>query len=1119
MSKVKLNYSSELMNNFLHADTISPQQKFEALQTSNGHSLLFAIGTDGVFNLVTEASGVSATGWSKTDLSSAQIKKDFKNQENVTCRTFEAGQSVQDGSLGLAMVVATSKSDHLYLCLENSNSDIAWTAGPKWIAYPYDCPNKRIQELKIVNVFFCEVSQGQQYIVVDILRDPADKANNITRFYIDPTSSKGHFWQRYDLPVDVEADRYSNSVGRLQNGFIDGIYTAGHSVKSGQIVFCPTVNIYGDGPPTPVRLNLPGGAIPSAMASVRNEDMSSNLYVTSGSSLYYFASSNQNDSAMGIRLIENSLFTGITRLFAYRTATLVYIWGLNQANQVFYITCPNEQVGSGNAWSHPIPVVSDVNLFSPYINIVNGGNSFFAVGDNTLYKMMQSPQTGIWATQTITLPATTAKPQSFSSYTTRLELKNEHNITLPSTEVLLSAATRSSFFINNLYQVLDATPIPVKTDATGSITIIESVDSLSGTQLTVSHSGTEVVVINPMEKPFKKLAALNSVEKLKNAMITSSNGSTKPLVMSGVSDSDLQAVAHSNQGLVMAYSQFSAPQQKPLLFTAAANGYVLEGFPDAIWAKAGDIFGWLESGVTSVITVIQDELSGIWNFVATIAGQAYRCVLDSIETVVNAVKWVYNAIKTAIEDLIKYLEFLFEWNDILTTHNVIKNVFTQYVQHSVDTLKTCKKDIPAMFSQLQKDINKWADIPGFNQTPNGTTSSGKSPEGINSAPANLGVHHFQANVSGSVSTIKPAGITEIIFKDLLELLEREEATVLGACNAIKTNIIDRFGELTLTQIIQKFAAIVADTLLQTAENILLLVVDVFIQLTSGLLNLLNETIEIPVLSWLYRELTGNNLSFLDLICLVAAIPATIVYKIGSGKAPFPKNSAFTKGLLAANNFAQVKSQFFTTQAPKQNGSKAGLLKDTPLIVDQDQLKTFSIVTSFFALTGGIVLIYTSNQEQQTKKIAVLSCVANIAYVSPNIVSLINAKTSKWYEQLNNVLTCISIVKGFINIGLEPVNGQMSRLQKASAGIECVINLLWNIPVSMNIDVNKAEVNDKYKSLVPESIGNYAFNLGGILEPLTRNKYVKVAQGLSMLTYGLCMPIAGGIYRWESNQEH
>ena len=56
-------------------------------------------------------------------------------------------------------------------------------------------------------------------------------------------------------------------------------------------------------------------------------------------------------------------------------------------------------------------------------------------------------------------------------------------------------------------------------------------------------------------------------------------------------------------------------------------------------------------------------------------------------------------------------------------------------------------------------------------------------------------------------------------------------------------------------------------------------------LIDALMTLLTETIEIPVLSWLYKLLFNEDLTFLNAITLVAAIPVTMLYRVVEGRYP------------------------------------------------------------------------------------------------------------------------------------------------------------------------------------------------------------------------------------------
>ena len=138
---------------------------------------------------------------------------------------------------------------------------------------------------------------------------------------------------------------------------------------------------------------------------------------------------------------------------------------------------------------------------------------------------------------------------------------------------------------------------------------------------------------------------------------------------------------------------------------------------DGILTDVGDLFSWLESGIESVVSIIEDAANDVWRFVVSIAGKVYYGILDAVEKVVAAAVWIYNAIKIIIQDIILFLEFLFLWQDILVTHRVMKNVFTQLVQFTIDGLNDVKGDLSLLFKQAQADIDKWANIPNFDQTP------------------------------------------------------------------------------------------------------------------------------------------------------------------------------------------------------------------------------------------------------------------------------------------------------------------------------------------------------------------------------------------------------------------
>ena len=1151
MSGYTVTTSAELMENYIQSDVLLPQDKFIALQTESGASLLFSIGTGGVFNLTMEVPGTNQ-GWQLADLSTAQIKLDYPN--GATCKNFAAAQAVgqQPGTpaqIHLAMVVNDGTNDHLYVSLSNSDSDLSWAKNPVWTSALFNAvdgtgaPITPPSPFEIAGVLISEATD-KEYVLVDIVRNPTEPVGVLERFYIDSTPP---VWSLHDFATDIQASGYSSCLGRSAKAFgVDGIYTMGMIGPSAQLIYVPLYNAFKPTmPPLSCRLNLPGGLAADAIAASRNPDNSSDLYVVSQGGLYYFASTNQHDGAVGVQLVTNGLLSGVRTLYAYLDNGIITAWGLNGSDQVFYLTCNQAQITNPSAWNLPLPIQSNVDAISPYIDRMFNANTFFAHSGTGLIKVVKSPTTGLWMQTNITLPPSEVLQDSkpISTYTTHIQVTDSNGQVATDIPVTLTASTLTSVYINHLYYIIGPEPIQVNTDELGTITIIELIQTMSGTRFTAVVNQQPSVPINPMDTAMQRNSQYDSVSNLQNAVIVNRDGTTRPFVPAGTSDDALKLVAQSNQNLGKAYSSVSnspAPTvRRPMTMQLAGTPGVLvdAGFGDSILSDIGDLFSWLASGIEYIVQLVEDAAEGVWYFVVSIGQAVYHAILDCVEAVVAAATWIYNAIKVLIEDIIKFLEFLFAWQDIITTHNVLKNVFIQLSQSAIDGLTTSKGDIAAIFTQLQSDINKWADIPGFNQTPAGTSGSNPPLSGQNGAPANLGVHHFQGNCSASETAYSPPNPAEAIFQDLMDLMSNEKDTLMGAFSEIKTQIIDPFMSLSVSEIIKRFVAIIADTILQTAENVLVTLLDVLIQLVTGLMDALTATIDIPVLSWLYKLLTGNDLSFLDLMCLIGAIPVTLIYKATADAAPFPRGDAFTEGLINAASLAEIQALFVVSQPTlAQKGLAYGealLESDDDPVMDQDKLKTFGIVAGIAALVGSLVLVVCSAIQKTfdligipcpfAKKLAAIICVGNVLYVSPNISTLINATTDNWYANLNNVLTGISIVKGMVAIPLADTDNKVIKMMFPA--VETVINVIWNVPVIANIVVNTDVWDTTYKSLIPESIGNFAFNIGGILElpiALTEpptNLELFAAQAISMVTYGVFMVIAGGIYEWAPDQHH
>jgi hypothetical protein len=727
----------------------------------------------------------------------------------------------------------------------------------------------------------------------------------------------------------------SSVMGRKAKDKVEGIYSLGNIGNSTQLMYAPLYNHRDPlAPPTISRFQMPAGA--TAIAVADTGDQGTDLFVAANGMLYYFAAAGQKDRAAGIKLLSNELFTNVTRLYASLSNGIYVVWGLNQANQVFYTSCRKEEIGKEGYWTIPMPILAGVTQVSPYLNAADTSNTFFAVTGDKFKKAVQSPVTSLWEFHDISLEAPrNAKAESFSSYSTRIQLTDSEDQILADTELTIRASSRGAVYINHLYYVLTPKAITVKTDLNGSITIVETVEDLSGLRLFIGQEGAAEIEINPMEKPFQKLASFDTADKLEAATIEHHDGSTRKLITNATRD-EMDDIASANVSLGKVYNSVShtalrysthTPNLLVASMPATGNMMHLEGIGNTFLSDLGNIFTWLATGVEHVIQLVQDTASNVWRFVVYIGGKAYQGVLDCVEKVVAAVKWVYEKIKTAIEDLIKFLEFLFMFKDFRRTKDVIHNITRRYLQHEMDQIPKYKKSFDDNIQQLIKTISDWAgladgtDLGDAGKEP--VRKNSKPAEG-QSAPGSLLSSHYANNVSQgeSLTTLKTRDISSKLIDNLLEVLVKEGEVFLHAVNQLQALLVDA-PRLSLTEILKKIAGIFATNLLRGFQHLADALFNIIYDLGVALLDLLTEKVYIPVVSDILEYFGVPSFSMLDLMCWITAIPATLVSKLFANETPF-KEGSFTDTLINAPDMQTITDLFKDSKRATVSG---GLMVD------------------------------------------------------------------------------------------------------------------------------------------------------------------------------------------------
>ncbi|KAF4968434.1 hypothetical protein F66182_17883, partial [Fusarium sp. NRRL 66182] len=302
------------------------------------------------------------------------------------------------------------------------------------------------------------------------------------------------------------------------------------------------------------------------------------------------------------------------------------------------------------------------------------------------------------------------------------------------------------------------------------------------------------------------------------------------------------------------------------------------------------------------------------HFMARIGGKAYRAALDTIEAVVGATKWVFRAIKTAAEDVLHFLQFLFEWDDIRRSKDVVHNVVKLWLHDQVDNIQLVQQVMDKTVTEVEKEMNSWANITDWSSGL-GDVAKNSASSAIPNPPQQTSTSRFLADkYRDQARQLKILGDSpEIqVVENLLEVLITEiikEGEVLGAVFTQLQELVSTFRSLSVEDILKRIATILADGILSSMQNVVDALLNVLSILAKAALDVLDTKIHIPIISSILKDIGVPELSFLDLFSWIAAVAVTVSYKTFQGHAPFPAKDVSVRAITSASTWNDLAAAF------------------------------------------------------------------------------------------------------------------------------------------------------------------------------------------------------------------
>jgi hypothetical protein len=571
-----------------------------------------------------------------------------------------------------------------------------------------------------------------------------------------------------------------------------------------------------------------------------------------------------------------------------------------------------------------------------------GPELFFYDLSGNLAHMSQEVGSGVWFTSKILSPSASPESDpaaDATTYTMELTAVDAFGAPVPKTVLKIFVDRLTVLVVNGLaYHAGPNTPAIVATDAFGRVAVSTEANALSSPALTVTAAEFGPGVI---KGPYRCDARVHTrlAGQDPNFPVNGSSLVQAGLAPSTIPPSDADDVAHKLNllgGAAVKKHEQRTGQSALAGGRAGAQCFAIDFTqPGRIFAKdisaedfdahvagarfsVGDIFGDIVNFFKHLIQDLEHIAvkieQDVVNFAITVAGEIKNFVLktiaeigDAMELILKRLASFFKDIIDAIETAIKWLRMLFAWGDIINTKKVLKYYITTGLNNIARDLSTdvpqylttlfgnIKGDITTAFNNLEAIFEASAGMnqmmpssssnPALQGGPPLTGTSMTRARSDNMVQCNYVHNKATQHFSTAGSPLAYAGDSGMDASALLDAFNNAFSTdELQASwekmKAFSSQIHDATSffdviVLDLLEAFKDFLLIIIDGI----EGVLIVLAQAAGSAITAFNAMLTHTIYIPIISNIYQDISGAPLSLLDLICLILAVPATILYKI------------------------------------------------------------------------------------------------------------------------------------------------------------------------------------------------------------------------------------------------
>ncbi|MCE7992893.1 MAG: hypothetical protein HEP71_12970 [Roseivirga sp.] len=882
---VTVDFKSEMMENYFPESIVEASENIRSLMVDQEEPMVFCLDRESKLQAILRVEGSSA-GWVKLPLSEDKVTA-FDIEYNKESDTFRVAKAEGNKAwVSQELALKTTPFEKLDEIIE-------------WDECQSDNPTEEIHRvaLGVEHLLYATSSAGHnaQYYLLDLVTQQQsqytlpESGNKILQFELGNFENSHGVFVLYEVGHDTTMlyqsfpDRRFNRMTqrRLSTGDTIKCFALLEGDRGQDIVYAGGKGIHEFRPAANRRdievTKLPGDDKEVSKIRVAAQDDELSVWALNDDGLYYQTN----------RFYE-------------------------QASDQFYI----------GKWTDPIIMDEDAEQFSCVKgkSIRNQLFTFSSQQGSRLTRLWQDAVTTLWNKHEVHIQELD-NLREVECYSSHIRFKTDTPLRLfKGLSVKLSADSHLFVYVNSTsYHIGPDEPVEIELDLSGEFTVICPVKDISSALLFIEADFLEHdIVINPADNVMKKLgessASAEVMSKLKKP-----NGEL--LIPENVEKDKLDQAAKAIQEMVKTAEEMAKTADQKAKASKLSEERMQTHFTQNVILATGtghalgDFLHSVVNVAREVVSIVSEVVGDAVHFIITIGDLVWDWVVNTVREVGSFIQTVFESIVVFFEDLFEFLAFLFNWQGILRCKDALKGLVNNGFLSLRDEIGSLRQSI---IEQLDRGIENFT--PELNALPASLSSQldvTKAPAETSADPTSNWINSKQGYLEMADEPV-PTEITDVlgdfaneVGRIFAELGEAYLDQLNVPAEALSELIHGRMSFLEFLQMLLDRFVGFSLLIVRQLMDLILTTLEALIELAQAGMN---QAWNIPLLSPLYRLITrtpqnpqGSELTFLDLLSLLVAIPTTIFYRIGERTDPFPDQQSVV-------NFAQNSRNIFQIEA-------------------------------------------------------------------------------------------------------------------------------------------------------------------------------------------------------------